>query len=95
MNLLSSDMSSMEAHSSNIPFLDIPGTSASLKVTKTYIQDPFSDRSNNPSFVPVTSSAPSVDPIIVPRMILSYVTVLETNQDNKFSNSIWGLVVFI
>ena len=87
-NLLSSDMSSMEAHSSNIPFLDIPGTSASLKVAKTYIQDPFSDRSNNPSFVPVTHYAPSINPSIVPRLIPSYVTVLETSQYNKFSDSI-------
>ena len=88
--LLSSDMSSMEAHTSNMSFLDVPGTSSSLKVTKTNNQDtfPVRSRSINPSFVPVTSSAPSVDPIIVPRMIPSYVTILETNQDNKFSNSI-------
>ena len=69
-------------------FLDVPGTSSSLKVAKANIQDPFSDRSINPSFVPVTSSAPSVDPIIVPRLIPSYVTVLETSQDTKFFNSI-------
>ena len=77
-------MSSMESHTSNMSFLDVPGTSSSLKVTKTNIQDLYTVRSINPSFVPVTSSAQSVDPIFVPRMIPSYVTILETNQDNNF-----------
>ena len=78
----------METHTSNMSFLDVPGTFSSLKIAIGNIQDPFSDRSINPSFVPVTSSAPSVDPIIVPRLILSYVTVLEISQDTKLSNSI-------
>ena len=78
-NLLSSDMSSMEAHTSNMPFLDVPATSSSLKVTKANIQDPFSNG---------TISDPSIDPIIVTRMIPSYVTVLEIRQDTQFSNSI-------
>ena len=78
----------MESHTSNMSFLDNPGTSSSLKVAKANVQDPFSDRSINPSFVPVTSSAPSFDQIIVPRLIPSYVTVLETSQDIKFSNYI-------
>ena len=84
-NLFSSDMSSIEAHTSNMSFLYVPGTSSSLKAAEKNIQDPFSYRSTNPNFVPVTSSASSVDPIIVPRMIPRYVTVLETSQDTKFS----------
>ena len=59
----------MEAHTSNMPFLDVPATSSSLKVTKANIQDQFSNG---------TISDPSIDPIIVTRMIPSYVTVLET-----------------
>ena len=86
--LLSSNTSYMEAQSPNKSFLVVPGTSSSLNVAKAIIQNPFSDTSINTSFVPVTSSAPSVDPNIVPRLVPSYVTDLEISKDTKFSNSI-------
>ena len=65
-------------------FLDVPGTFSSLKVAKANIQDPFSDRSINPSFVPATSSDPFFNSSVISRLIPTFVSrfVPDTEPSN-------------